>query len=148
MVAPLFVISLVWERYDWRASQIFRPRTFTWRVGHVQRTLSGSTLASSLLLAVISGMLIWVGLASRSMPALSGWQEQLAASLQHGGSQLTHAFAWLPGWLGALLVLAAIGLLARRAWQQLTPPIPDAPQAQPATPEQTITHDLPEEAHV
>src|SRR5258707_5055461 len=33
MVAPLFVISLLWERYDWRASRLFRPRSFTCRIG-------------------------------------------------------------------------------------------------------------------
>jgi len=26
MVAPLFIISLLWERFDWRSSRLFRPR--------------------------------------------------------------------------------------------------------------------------
>ena len=42
MVAPLFVISLLWERFDWRSSRLFRPRTVTWRLGPVRRTITGS----------------------------------------------------------------------------------------------------------
>src|SRR5712692_550292 len=30
MVAPLVVISLLWERFDWRSSRLFRPRKVTW----------------------------------------------------------------------------------------------------------------------
>src|SRR5260370_33858595 len=29
MVAPLFVISLLWDRYNWRSSRLFRPRRLT-----------------------------------------------------------------------------------------------------------------------
>src|SRR6266508_2659367 len=29
MVAPLFVLALWWERRDWQASRLFRPRSFT-----------------------------------------------------------------------------------------------------------------------
>jgi len=50
MVAPLFVISLLWDRYDWRSSRLFRPRTITWRLGPLRRTISGSAVASAVLL--------------------------------------------------------------------------------------------------
>ncbi|MGH2727658.1 MAG: cytochrome c biogenesis CcdA family protein, partial [Actinomycetota bacterium] len=46
MVAPLFLISLLWERYDWRSSRLFRPRSFSWRIGPLRRTISGTNLAS------------------------------------------------------------------------------------------------------
>jgi len=37
MVAPLFVISLLWDRYNWRESRFFRPRSFSYQLGRVQR---------------------------------------------------------------------------------------------------------------
>ncbi|MDP9485822.1 MAG: cytochrome c biogenesis protein CcdA [Actinomycetota bacterium] len=40
MVAPLFLISLLWERYDWRSSRLFRPRTFAYRIGPFRRTIA------------------------------------------------------------------------------------------------------------
>src|SRR5712692_2452858 len=46
MVAPLFVIAVLWDRRDWRRSRLFRPRSFTWSVGPVRRTLTGTNLAS------------------------------------------------------------------------------------------------------
>jgi cytochrome c-type biogenesis protein len=52
MVAPLFVISLLRDRYDWRTSRLFRSRNVTWRIGSLRRTLSASMLASGLLLGV------------------------------------------------------------------------------------------------
>ncbi len=96
MVAPLFVIALLWERVDWRASILFRPRTFHWRVGTMQRTLSATDLATGVLLALIGASMLWVGLAYHSMPPLAHWQEEFAVQLQHMGFLITRALAWLP----------------------------------------------------
>lgn len=46
MVAPLFLISLSWEKYDWRASRLFRPRSFTWRLGGFRRTITAARLST------------------------------------------------------------------------------------------------------
>ncbi len=111
MVAPLFVIALLWERYDWRASRLFRPRSFTWRLGPVRRTVTATNLASGLLLALIGGGMLWVGLAYSSMPPLADWQTRLAVGLQHYGQVITNALAWVPNWVAAVVFLAlALGL--------------------------------------
>ena len=119
MVAPLFVISLLWERFDWRSSRLFRPRTVTWRVGPVRRTITGSALASGLLLALMGAGTLWIGLTTEAMPAADGWQASLSADLQHYGKVVTDALAWIPGWAAALALLAIVGLLARRAFAEL-----------------------------
>ncbi len=119
MVAPLFVIALLWERFDWRASRLFRPRSLTWRLGPLRRTLTATNLASGLLLALIGGGMLWVGLAYRSMPSLADWQIQLSAVLQHVGQVITNALAWLPNWAGAVILLALIGGLAWYALRQV-----------------------------
>ncbi len=74
MVVPLFLIALLWDRYDWRASRLFRPRSYTWRLGPLTRTLTATGLASGILLALIGGGMLWIGLAYRSMPPLADWQ--------------------------------------------------------------------------
>jgi cytochrome c biogenesis protein CcdA len=122
MVAPLFAISQAWERYEARARSLFRPRTFAWRIGGVQRTLSRAQLASGLLLLLLGVAMIWIGLTLKSMFRLSGWQASLAFELQHIGSTITHAFVWLPNWLAAIAIIAVLALLARRALRQVTPP--------------------------
>src|SRR6266700_8265494 len=119
MVAPLFVIALLWERFDWRASRLFRPRSLTWRLGPLRRTLTATNLASGLLLILIGGSMLWVGLAYSSMPPLADWQEQFAVSLQHVGQVITNALAWLPNWAGAVILLALIGGLAWYALRQV-----------------------------
>src|SRR5579859_1237601 len=120
MVAPLFVIALLWDRYDWRASPLFRPRSFTWRVGSLRRTLTVTNLASGLLLALIGGSMLWVGLAYNSMPALAGWQVEFAVNLQHVGQVITNAISWVPNWLGWLVFLAALGGLTWYALRQIS----------------------------
>jgi cytochrome c biogenesis protein CcdA len=120
MVAPLFVISLLWERYDWRSSKLLRPRSLTWRIGSLQRTLSGSQLASGLLLLVLGVAMFWNGLTLKSMYRLKGWQANLAYELQHIGAEITHALSWIPNWLAIAVVLGALLLLARRALWQTT----------------------------
>jgi len=119
MVAPLFAISLLWERVDWRASRLFRPRSLTWRVGPLRRTISGTALASGVLLALMGGGALYVGLTTDAMPSGTGWQADVSSTLQHYGSVLTDALSWIPGWAAALLVVAAVVMLARRAFTEL-----------------------------
>jgi cytochrome c biogenesis protein CcdA len=119
MVAPLFMISLLWERFDWRASRLFHPRSFTWKLGPVHRTISATNLASGLLLLLMAGAMVWVGFTFGSMQALTGWQATLAMSLQHVGSAITGAFAWLPNWAVALVLLILLAFLAWRALRQV-----------------------------
>lgn len=119
MVAPLFALSLLWERFDWRSSRIFRPRTFTWRLGPLRRKIGGTALASGLLLALMGGAVMWVGLASDGMPSPEGWVARVSAELRHYGDVVTDWLAWVPGWLGAASILLAVVVLARHAMRQL-----------------------------
>ncbi|MDP9367637.1 MAG: cytochrome c biogenesis protein CcdA [Chloroflexota bacterium] len=119
MVAPLFAISLLWERFNWRSSRLFRSRSFTWRVGAFQRTLGVTDLASGLLLALMGVAMVWIGLTSDGMPASSGWQVRLSARLQHYGRVITDALAWLPGWASVALLALVLILLAGRALKQV-----------------------------
>lgn len=120
MVAPLFVISLLWERYDWRSSRLFRPRSFAWRIGPIRRTITGTNLASGILLAVMGVAALWIGIATDAMPASGGWQARLSARLQHYGKVITDAVSWVPGWAAVIALLLVVGLLARRALRQVT----------------------------
>jgi type II secretory pathway component PulF len=63
--------------------------------------------------------MVWVGLAYNSMPALSGWQEELTVSLQHVGQVITNALSWIPNWAGIAIFLMLLGLLAWYAFRQI-----------------------------
>ena len=121
MVAPLFAISLFWERCDWRSSRLFRSRTITWKVGSLQRTISGSALATGLLLGAMGLATLWVGLAYDSMPAAGGWASTVAVRLQGYGREITETLSALPRWLSALVLIAVAAWLARRALGQIAP---------------------------
>jgi cytochrome c-type biogenesis protein len=73
MVAPLFVLSLLWEKFDWRSSRLFRPRSFSYRLGRMERTITGTNLASGLLLFLIGVGMIWIGFTSDGMAPATGW---------------------------------------------------------------------------
>jgi cytochrome c biogenesis protein CcdA len=118
MVAPLFVIALLWEHYDWRASHLFHPRPVTLRLGPVQRTLTITNLASGILLLLIGAAMGWIGLTASAMPQLSGWQAQMAVTLQQSGLVVTSALSWLPNWAGGTLLLLVLGALAWYALRQ------------------------------
>ncbi len=129
MVIPLFVIALLWDRYDWRASRLFRPRAFAWRLGPFTNTLTATNLASGILLALIGGGMLWIGLAYSSMPPLADWQIQLSASLQHVGQVMTNALAWIPNWMGVLIFLVLLGGLAWYALRQIGARTDDSKEA-------------------
>ncbi len=118
MVAPLFVLALAWDRWGERAVRLFKPRTFTWRIGSLRRTLSGSALASGVLLALMGGGMIWVGLAGDAMPSTTGWQASFTLALQRAGRAATDALGWLPAWAAVLALVAIVAGLARLAWRQ------------------------------
>jgi cytochrome c-type biogenesis protein len=136
MVAPLFVISLLWERFEWSSSRLCRPRTVRWHLGPLQRSVSAGALASGVLLVLMGIGAIAYGIAG--MPSPSGWQSEISSRLQHWGKQLTDALGFVPSWVAAALVLAAVALLARKAFAELVgpPPAPSVPEPDPeATPE-------------
>src|SRR6266540_3973509 len=118
MVAPLFLLALWWERHDWQTSRLLHLRSITWRIGRVRRTVSGTGLASGLLLLVMGGATVWIALAGSPMAPPGGWQARLSAWLGHGGTVVVRALAWLPGWAAAVLLAAgggAAGLAGPRA---------------------------------
>ncbi len=119
MVAPLFVISLLWEHYDWKSSRLFRPRSLTWHLGPLRRTLSVTNLLSGLLLLLMGAAMIWVGLTSTAMPVPIGWQASFFVWLQHIGRVITSTFSWLPNWAATLVLLVLISGLAFRALKQV-----------------------------
>lgn len=121
MVAPLFIISLLWERFDWRSTRLFRPRSITWRIGSLRRSITATALASALLLAVMGVALLVIGLTSNSMPSGSGWQAELSAHLQHYAKAVTDALSFIPGWAAAVGLIVIVALLARLAIRQVAP---------------------------
>ncbi len=118
MVAPLFVISLLWEHYDWKRSRLFHPRSFTWHVGSLRHTLSTTNLLSGLLLLLMGGAMIWVGFTSTAMVAPTGWQASFFVWLQHIGRVMTGSLSWMPNWVVALVLVLFIVLLAWYALRQ------------------------------
>lgn len=121
MVAPLFVIALLWDRFDWGASRLFHLPSFSLHLAGFRRTVSAANLATGLLLSAIGVATIWVGFTGPSM-SLSGWQADLVVRLQHYGHLVTTALSWVPGWMGALVFFAALAGLGRLAWRQVHPP--------------------------
>jgi cytochrome c-type biogenesis protein len=122
MVMPLFVMSLLWERFNWRESGVFRPRSLTWRIGPLCRTLSGTSVATALLLGIMGGAAIWIGLTGNAMPTPSGWQQELSVRLQHAGQVVTEHLSWLPGWAAAGTIVLVLALLGRHALRQVEGP--------------------------
>jgi len=121
MVAPLFVISLLWERVDWRSTRLFRPRSFILRVGSLRRSLTGTALMSGLLLAVMGVAMLVIGLTSNAMPSARGWPAEFSAKLQHYAKVLTDALSFIPGWMAAAVLIIIVALLAWRAISQVSP---------------------------
>ena len=119
MVAPLFVIALLWDAFDWKSSWLFRPRTYTWRIGSMSRTLGASELASGLLLVLIGVGAIYVGFAGQAMPGSGDWQARFSVTLQQYGQDLTQWLGRVPNWLAAILLVALLLLLGRLAVHQV-----------------------------
>ena len=96
MVAPLFAVSLLWERRDWRASRLYRPGSVTWRIGALRRTVGVANLASGLLLTAMGAWMLWAAFFTDGMTPSRGWQLRLSARLQHYGAERAVGCELLP----------------------------------------------------
>jgi cytochrome c-type biogenesis protein len=143
MVAPLFVISLLWDRYNWRSSRLFRPRSVTWHIGSLHRTIGWADAASALLLGVMGAASVWVGLDGNAMPGPSGWQATSTVILQHLGKAVTDALSWIPNWVATAGLLLVVVLLARVARKQAWGEGGDGRETQPLveSKEETLEHE-------
>lgn len=117
MVVPLFVIALLWDRYDWGNSRILKGRTFTLRAFGRARAVHSTALVGGLLLIVMGALTAVLGFTGTAMPR-GGWQASASARLQHYGKVVLDWLDAIPGWLTALAVLAALAALAWRAVNQ------------------------------
>ena len=117
MVVPLFVIALLWDRYDWGNSRILEGRTFNLRALGRTRVVHSTALVGGLLLIFMGALTAVLGFTGTAMPR-DGWQASASARLQHYGKVVLDWLDALPGWLTALAVLAALAALAWRAVNQ------------------------------
>lgn len=144
MVLPLFVIALLWDRYDFGNSRLLQGRTFTFGVLGRSRTVHSTALVGGLLLIVMGGITAVLAFTGTSM-SNTGWQAEASADLQHYGKIVISWLDAVPGWLTALALLTVLATLAWRAVSQTldeaedteaadTPTRPDAhqPEAEPA----------------
>lgn len=108
MVAPLVVLSLLWERSSLAQRVLHRRQV---RLGG--RTMPLGGLLSGLLLLGMGALTIVLALTGPAMPN-SGWQVTFSADLQHAVALATGWLSWLPGWIFALILAAAAVLVVRR----------------------------------
>lgn len=119
MVAPLFTVSVLWERHDWRSSRLFRGGMVSWRIGPLKRTLPVAMLISGLLLTAMGGATLWIAFAYDAMAPSSHWAAEFALLLQHYGQVVTNSLSWLPNWLMAVVLGLVAVLLGWRALSQV-----------------------------
>ena len=117
MVLPLFVIALLWDRFDLGERKLLRGRTLRLHAFGLERRIHSAALVTGLLLLALGGGAVAIGASGAAMPS-SGWQVSLSAQIQHYASVVTDWAQTLPGWLTGLALLAALGALAWKALGQ------------------------------
>ena len=121
MVAPLFVIASLWDRYDWGESRLLRGRTFRIGVGRRTVAVHSTALASGLLLLAMGALTVVLAFTGVAMPR-KGWQPALSARLQHYGKVVTNHLSGVPGWVSLVIIF---GLLALIVWKAVGQAVPD-----------------------
>ncbi|MEO6714409.1 MAG: cytochrome c biogenesis CcdA family protein [Mycobacteriales bacterium] len=115
MVAPLFVLAVLWDRFDLGRRRLVAGRTVTVRVRRRVFTRDLPTVLSGMTMLAIGLLTVRLGAAGDGMTS-SGWQRTLSASVQHVAHSIVVAAGRLPGWVSAGAVLA---FLLALAWMAL-----------------------------
>ncbi len=123
MVAPLAVIALIWDRRDWGSSRLLHGREVGVGVGRLKRRMPLGMAASGLLLAGMGVLTVVIAFTGPDM-GTSGWRVRMSANLQHWAAVTTRWLSWLPGWVFAVVLLAAAIYVLRHVRGRRTPAAP------------------------
>ena len=114
MVFPLFVIALLWDRFDWGQSRLLRGTRFSIGIFGRRLALHSTALASGSILIAMGVVVIVIAFRGNAMPS-SGWQVSLSAHVQHYAHLLSVWLGTLPGWLTGVGIFAALVALGWKA---------------------------------
>jgi cytochrome c biogenesis protein CcdA len=118
MVFPLFVIALLWDRFDWGESRLLKGKRFSVPVFGRRLGVHSTALASGLILIAMGVVVIVIAFRGNAMPS-SGWQVSLSAHVQHYAHLIKVWAGTLPGWITAIGIFAALAALGWRALGQV-----------------------------
>ena len=140
MVFPLFVIALLWDRFNWGESRLLKGKRFSVPVFGRQVALHPTALASELILIAIGVVVTVIAFRGNAMPS-SGWQLSLSAHVQHYAHVLKVWAGTLPGWITGIGIFALLAALGWKALGQVgvtggtdTEKRPDEPRADDTPP--------------
>jgi len=137
MVAPLCVLALVWDRKDWSNSRLLTARTVALWPGGRRLPLS-SLLSGGLMLGM--GIVTMIIAVRGIGMAPDGWQVRVTAWLNHAAVVIQQSIGFIPGWLSALVVFAALATLVWKALRARRPQAGHTASAtEPNTAEQVAT---------
>lgn len=117
MVAPLFVVALIWDGRELGDRRWLAAHTVRLRLRGRNRVVPVSSCAGGLLL-VAMGVLVGVLAVNGPDMATRGWQATMSDDAQHYAHVVTTWFGHLPGWATASGVFAALASLAVIAVRQ------------------------------
>ena len=117
MVFPLFVIALLWDRFDWGESKLLKGKLFSLTLFGRRLALHSTALASGLILAAMGVAVIVIAFRGNAMPS-SGWQLSLSAHVQHYAHVIKVWAGTLPGWITGIGIFAALAALGWKALGQ------------------------------
>ena len=130
MVAPLFVVALVWDGRDIGASRLLAGRSVRLPLGGWVRAVPLSSFAGGLLL-VVMGVVVGVLAVTGPDMATRGWQATVSGDAQHYAHVVTTWLGHLPVWVTALSVFAVLAVLVVLAVRQVADRADDADGAEP-----------------
>src|SRR3989442_3514593 len=118
MVFPLFVIALLWDRFNWGESRLLKGKRFSLSVFGRRLALHSTALASGLILIAMGVVVITIAFRGNAMPS-SGWQLSLSAHVQHYAHVVKVWAGTLPGWVTGIGIFAVLAALGWKALGQL-----------------------------
>jgi cytochrome c biogenesis protein CcdA len=117
MVFPLFVIALLWDRFNWGESRLLKGKRFSVAVFGRRLALHSTALLSGLILVAMGVVVIVIAFRGNAMPS-SGWQLTLSAHVQHYAHVIKVWAGTLPGWITGIGIFVALAALGGKALGQ------------------------------
>lgn len=121
MVAPLFVVALVWDGRELGATKWLGARSVRMRIFGTTRDLPLASLLGGVLL-VVMGVVVGVLAVTGPDMATRGWQATISNDAQYYAHLAITVLEHFPGWVTTVVIFCALAALALRAVRQAAEP--------------------------
>lgn len=115
MVAPLFILALLGDKFNWTRSSLIRGKTFRFTIGQKALSIHSSNLIAGILFVSMGILVLFLGLTGQNNFA-PAFQVEMGRSLTDLSNRILASARGIPEIIVAFILLGVVAYLVKKAF--------------------------------